>query len=81
MNGEIRVVSAIAWAIVAAAMSAGLIVVIYPLLKRHAVAKPTHRSSHLRPTPQGGGTAVIAATIVAACGALYFSAAASAAPT
>jgi len=81
MNGEIRVVSAIAWAIVAAAMSAGLIVVIYPLLKRYAVAKPTHRSSHLRPTPQGGGTAVIAATIVAACGALYFSAAASAAPT
>ena len=65
----------------AALLSAGLIVVIYPLLKRHAVAKPTHRSSHLRPTPQGGGTAVIAATIVAACGALYLSAAASSAPT
>ena len=81
MSGEIRVVSAIAWAIVAAAMSAGLIVVIYPLLKRYAVAKPTHRSSHLTPTPQGGGIAVVAATIVAACGALYVSAAASAAPT
>ncbi|HEY3223235.1 MAG TPA: glycosyl transferase, partial [Pseudolabrys sp.] len=35
-----------------------------PVLNRFAVAKPNVRSSHKTPTPQGGGIAVIAATIV-----------------
>jgi UDP-N-acetylmuramyl pentapeptide phosphotransferase/UDP-N-acetylglucosamine-1-phosphate transferase len=35
-----------------------------PVLSRFAVAKPNLRSSHKTPTPQGGGIAVIAATIV-----------------
>ena len=35
-----------------------------PLLSRYALAKPNVRSSHKSPTPQGGGIAVIAATIV-----------------
>lgn len=57
----------------AAVLSALLIVVLRPLLARYAMAKPTARSSHTAPTPQGGGIAVVAATIVAACVALYFS--------
>jgi UDP-N-acetylmuramyl pentapeptide phosphotransferase/UDP-N-acetylglucosamine-1-phosphate transferase len=43
----------------------GLIVVLHPFLQRYALAKPNARSSHVKPTPQGGGIAVIAATILA----------------
>ena len=43
----------------------GLIVVLHPLLQRYALAKPNARSSHRVPTPQGGGIAVIAATLTA----------------
>jgi len=53
-------------AIAAAMLSAGLIRVIRPLLLKHALAKPNARSSHLIPTPQGAGIAVIAATLVVA---------------
>jgi len=42
-----------------------LIVVSYPWLKRYALAKPNARSSHRTPTPQGGGIAVVAATVAA----------------
>jgi UDP-N-acetylmuramyl pentapeptide phosphotransferase/UDP-N-acetylglucosamine-1-phosphate transferase len=73
MSDGIGIISAIACVILAAAMSAGLIVVLHPLLKRYAVAKPNSRSSHRAPTPQGGGIAVIAATLVVAFLALYFS--------
>jgi UDP-N-acetylmuramyl pentapeptide phosphotransferase/UDP-N-acetylglucosamine-1-phosphate transferase len=48
----------------AAAMSAALIVAFRPLLVRYALARPNARSSHTEPTPQGGGAAVIATTIV-----------------
>jgi len=68
MNGEIAAVSAAAGAVVAvlaAAMSGALIVLLYPLLKRYALAKPNARSSHRTPTPQGAGIAVIAATVAA----------------
>jgi UDP-N-acetylmuramyl pentapeptide phosphotransferase/UDP-N-acetylglucosamine-1-phosphate transferase len=44
--------------------SAGLIVLLRPLLIRYALARPNARSSHKIPTPQGGGIAVIAATLV-----------------
>ena len=56
----------------AAVLCALLIVVLRPLLERYALSKPNARSSHTIPTPQGGGIAVVAATIVTVYGALYF---------
>jgi UDP-N-acetylmuramyl pentapeptide phosphotransferase/UDP-N-acetylglucosamine-1-phosphate transferase len=47
----------------AAAASFGLVLLLRPLLQRHALAHPNVRSSHKVPTPQGGGFAVIGATI------------------
>jgi len=49
----------------AAAISASLIVLLYPWLKRHALAEPNARSSHRTPTPQGGGVAVVVAVVAA----------------
>jgi UDP-N-acetylmuramyl pentapeptide phosphotransferase/UDP-N-acetylglucosamine-1-phosphate transferase len=57
----------------AALLCAILIVVLRPLLERYALAKPNARSSHATPTPQGGGIAVVAATIAATYAVLYFS--------
>jgi UDP-N-acetylmuramyl pentapeptide phosphotransferase/UDP-N-acetylglucosamine-1-phosphate transferase len=54
----------------AAALSAGLIVVLLPALRRHALAKPNARSSHTEPTPQGGGIAVVVATAIVALAAV-----------
>jgi UDP-N-acetylmuramyl pentapeptide phosphotransferase/UDP-N-acetylglucosamine-1-phosphate transferase len=51
--------------VVACAASAGLIVLLRPLLVRYALARPNARSSHTQPTPQGGGIAVLAATLLA----------------
>jgi UDP-N-acetylmuramyl pentapeptide phosphotransferase/UDP-N-acetylglucosamine-1-phosphate transferase len=48
----------------AAVISFGLLLCLKPLLARYALAKPNARSSHKTPTPQGGGIAVIAATII-----------------
>ncbi|MGO8924424.1 MAG: MraY family glycosyltransferase [Xanthobacteraceae bacterium] len=56
----------------AALVSAALIVALRPLLAHYALARPNARSSHTIPTPQGGGIAVIAATVVVAYAALYF---------
>ena len=50
----------------AAALSAGLIVRLRPLLVRYALARPNARSSHTAPTPQGGGIAVVTAALFAA---------------
>jgi UDP-N-acetylmuramyl pentapeptide phosphotransferase/UDP-N-acetylglucosamine-1-phosphate transferase len=41
----------------------GLIVLLRPLLVQLALVRPNARSSHTKPTPQGGGIAVVAATI------------------
>jgi UDP-N-acetylmuramyl pentapeptide phosphotransferase/UDP-N-acetylglucosamine-1-phosphate transferase len=49
--------------IAAALICAGLIVLLHPLLQRYALARPNARSSHVVPTPQGAGIAVIAATL------------------
>jgi UDP-N-acetylmuramyl pentapeptide phosphotransferase/UDP-N-acetylglucosamine-1-phosphate transferase len=58
-------------AIGAALLSFVLILWLRPLLARYALARPNARSSHKAPTPQGGGVAVIAATLcVAAAGAV-----------
>jgi UDP-N-acetylmuramyl pentapeptide phosphotransferase/UDP-N-acetylglucosamine-1-phosphate transferase len=53
----------------AAALSAGLIVVLLPALRRHALARPNVRSSHMEPTPQGGGIGVVVATAIVALAA------------
>jgi len=54
--------------IAAALLCAGLIVLLFPLLQRYALARPNARSSHVVPTPQGGGIAVIAATMLVVTG-------------
>jgi UDP-N-acetylmuramyl pentapeptide phosphotransferase/UDP-N-acetylglucosamine-1-phosphate transferase len=43
-----------------------LIVLLRPLLIRYALARPNARSSHKIPTPQGGGIAVVGATLAVA---------------
>jgi UDP-N-acetylmuramyl pentapeptide phosphotransferase/UDP-N-acetylglucosamine-1-phosphate transferase len=53
-----------------AVMCAGLIWLLWPVLRRYALARPNARSSHTVPTPQGGGIAVIAATLAVASAAL-----------
>jgi len=55
----------------AALLSASLIIVLRPLLHHYALA-PNPRSSHKAPTPQGGGIAMIAATISISYAALSF---------
>jgi UDP-N-acetylmuramyl pentapeptide phosphotransferase/UDP-N-acetylglucosamine-1-phosphate transferase len=52
--------------IAAALISAGLIKLLLPLLHRYALARPNVRSSHIEPTPQGAGIAVIAASLASA---------------
>jgi len=50
--------------LVAAALSSALLIILFgPLLEHYAMARPNARSSHEVPTPQGGGIAVILATI------------------
>jgi UDP-N-acetylmuramyl pentapeptide phosphotransferase/UDP-N-acetylglucosamine-1-phosphate transferase len=56
-------VGGISLLVAAAAASAILILILRPWLKRKALAHPNARSSHSIPTPQGGGIAVIAATL------------------
>jgi len=55
-----------------AILSAGLIAALRPLLARYALARPNARSSHAIPTPQGGGIAVVAATIAVSYAAWSF---------
>ena len=52
--------------VLAAALSACMTWAIRPLLLRHVLANPNARSSHRVPTPQGGGIAVVAATLMVA---------------
>lgn len=56
---------ALAITALAAAASGGLILIMRPLLGRYALARPNARSSHVTPTPQGGGIAVMVATLIA----------------
>jgi len=50
--------------VAAAGCCAGLIMLLGPLFRRYALARPNARSSHTMPTPQGGGAAVILAVVV-----------------
>ncbi|HEY1312193.1 MAG TPA: glycosyltransferase family 4 protein [Pseudolabrys sp.] len=61
----------------AAAISFGLVLLLRPLLQRHALVQPNARSSHKVPTPQGGGFAVIGAILVIVAGASVLSGAIS----
>lgn len=73
--------NAVAWLIefggivlfAAGAISFILLLRLKPVLGHHALAKPNSRSSHKRPTPQGGGIAVIAATVVVFAAIAIFS--------
>jgi len=49
--------------------AAGLCAALMPLLRRGFLVKPVARSSHVAPTPQGGGLVVIPVTLLAAFGA------------
>ena len=64
--------SGIALFLAGMAVSYGLLVLLRPLLARHALAKPNVRSSHATPTPQGAGIAVVAATLIVAGAATWF---------
>jgi UDP-N-acetylmuramyl pentapeptide phosphotransferase/UDP-N-acetylglucosamine-1-phosphate transferase len=52
-------------AVIASVLSAAFIAGSRTLLVRYAIAPPNARSSHSKPTPQGGGIGVIGATFVA----------------
>jgi UDP-N-acetylmuramyl pentapeptide phosphotransferase/UDP-N-acetylglucosamine-1-phosphate transferase len=52
--------------VAAALLTSALIWLLHPLLRRYALARPNARSSHREPTPQGGGMAVVGATMAMA---------------
>jgi UDP-N-acetylmuramyl pentapeptide phosphotransferase/UDP-N-acetylglucosamine-1-phosphate transferase len=60
-------------ALVAFFLTLGLIVLLRPWLARYAMVQPNARSSHHKPTPQGGGIAVVVATLVVSWGAIALS--------
>jgi UDP-N-acetylmuramyl pentapeptide phosphotransferase/UDP-N-acetylglucosamine-1-phosphate transferase len=64
MEGKRLLLCGLVLILTAAALSAALIILLRPILKRYALARPNARSSHREPTPQGGGFAVITATLV-----------------
>jgi UDP-N-acetylmuramyl pentapeptide phosphotransferase/UDP-N-acetylglucosamine-1-phosphate transferase len=51
--------------VTAAGCSAVLVLLLLPMFRRYALARPNARSSHSTPTPQGGGVAVILAVAIA----------------
>jgi UDP-N-acetylmuramyl pentapeptide phosphotransferase/UDP-N-acetylglucosamine-1-phosphate transferase len=58
-------------------LCASTILVLFPLMRRYALARPNARSSHRIPTPQGGGIAVVLATLATSAGALWAAGAAA----
>ncbi len=60
-------------ALVAFFLTIGLMVLLRPWFARYAMVQPNARSSHHKPTPQGGGIAVVVATLVVAWGAIALS--------
>lgn len=63
----------VSWAAVvvgSAGLSAGLILILKPLLIRYTLAHPNDRSSHATATPQGAGLAVMAALLIVSIVAL-----------
>ncbi len=72
MQDSVTAFAALAILLTAAVFSAVLIVALGPWLAHYAMAKPNARSSHKTPTPQGGGIAVIGATLIVSGGVLVF---------
>jgi UDP-N-acetylmuramyl pentapeptide phosphotransferase/UDP-N-acetylglucosamine-1-phosphate transferase len=72
MQDSVTALAALAILLAAALFSAALIVALGPWLAHYAVAKPNPRSSHKVPTPQGGGIAVIGATLIVSGGVILF---------
>lgn len=64
MHDSLTVFGVLTILAVAAVLSAVLIIGLGPWLARYAVAEPNERSSHKLPTPQGGGIAVVGATVL-----------------
>ena len=79
ITGSVSILGAAALVAAAALLSVVMIPALRPLLTRHALARPNARSSHKVPTPQGGGIAVVAATIAVSSGAFVLLDAAAAA--
>jgi UDP-N-acetylmuramyl pentapeptide phosphotransferase/UDP-N-acetylglucosamine-1-phosphate transferase len=71
MSASLAWLGSIGWVVFVAAAAASfvLLLLLRPLLARRALVQPVARSSHKVPTPQGGGLAVVAATlgVVIAC--------------
>ncbi len=74
----IGVATAIAVLVGSATICAVLVWRLQDLLKHYALAQPNARSSHRVPTPQGGGIAVIAATLAVSGSALLIGSTATA---
>jgi UDP-N-acetylmuramyl pentapeptide phosphotransferase/UDP-N-acetylglucosamine-1-phosphate transferase len=55
-----------------AGLCALLICVLRPILVRHLLAHPNHRSSHKTPTPQGAGLAVMASVFAGCALGIFF---------
>jgi UDP-N-acetylmuramyl pentapeptide phosphotransferase/UDP-N-acetylglucosamine-1-phosphate transferase len=69
MMGDGQAWSILGWSgpllfVAAVAATAIVIMLVRPLLARYALARPNARSSHTKPTPQGGGIAVVAAMLL-----------------
>jgi len=72
LTGGVLITHAAALVGFAALLCIVMIVALRPLLLRYALARPNARSSHKIPTPQGGGIAVMTATVaVSVAGLLY----------
>src|SRR5690242_19317928 len=72
MQDNLTAFKALAIVLAGAAISVALIVALGPSLAGYAVAKPNSRSSHKEPTPQGGGIAVVGATVIISACVLFF---------
>jgi UDP-N-acetylmuramyl pentapeptide phosphotransferase/UDP-N-acetylglucosamine-1-phosphate transferase len=55
-----------------ALLCAGLTLALFPLLKRYALARPNARSSHIVPTPQGAGIAVVLTLVMLYVGCVSY---------
>lgn len=69
---EAHFVSWVAVVTASAALSAGLIFLLKPLLTRHLLAHPNERSSHATATPEGAGYGVMV-SLLGVCAALVLS--------
>lgn len=69
---EANFVSWVAVVTASAALSAGLIFVLKPLLARHLLSHPNERSSHVAATPEGAGLGVMTALLVVCTALLLF---------